>query len=44
VTPEKVMAVFRAAKESNHVLSEPEIHAVLAALGESSGRPEPVLV
>jgi 2-isopropylmalate synthase len=44
VTPEKVRAVFRAAKESNRILTADEIHAVLAALGESSGRPEPVVV
>jgi len=42
---ERVTAVFRAAKESDHILSEKEIHAVLAALGEGTEvRPEPVHV
>lgn len=35
--PELVQAVFRAAKESNHTLSEKEIRAVLAAVGAASG-------
>lgn len=43
-TTERVQAVFRAAKESNHVLSEKEILAVLAALGGGSRKPEPVHV
>lgn len=45
-TKERVTSVFRAAKESNHVLSEAEILAVLAAVGDvtASPRPEPILV
>jgi isopropylmalate/homocitrate/citramalate synthase len=43
-TPERVKAVFRAAKESDHVLSEKEILAVLAALGDGSRKPEAVHV
>jgi 2-isopropylmalate synthase len=43
-TPERVKAVFRAAKDSDHVLSEKEILAVLAALGDGTRKPEPVRV
>lgn len=43
-TPECVKAVFRAAKESNHILSVQEILAVVAALRGGAIRPEPVQV
>ena len=43
-TSDCVKAVFRAAKESDHILSEKEILAVLAALGDGAVKPEPVQV
>ncbi len=41
-TPDRVQAVFRAAKESNHVLSEKEILAVVAAVSGLAPRPVPI--
>jgi len=43
-TWEKVQAVFRAAKDSDHTLSEREVLAVLHALGGHALPPEPVVV
>jgi 2-isopropylmalate synthase len=43
-TPERVKALFRAAKQSDHVLSEIEIQAVLGAMREGNVQPAAVHV